>query len=301
MVGTIQPREYFPISRVIADPSDATVYFVKAIVRNARTGATIDSLKLISMGGGIWALSWQVPADTSGQGLFISITTIVYTDAGYSSLSDMYGQEQDTFLIYDRMKWVAAMAQQISAISSGADIDYKKIGRIVTEGVVKGLEPVKKVLTGIAADIDALEDAEAAEVDLGPVLSALEALAEATAPIKGLKNADLTDLIKLVRDTHNAVAQIEIPEAAEPTDLSPVLKAIAEKPVTTVDHESIAKGITPIIQKKLDESLSPEFMDSFVKNGTSTGLLKEIVGRSSAAEPKKKKQYKKMGGKYVEV
>lgn len=298
MVGTIQPREYFPISRVIADPSDATVYFVKAIVRNARTGATIDSLKLISMGGGIWALSWQVPADTSGQGLFISITTIVYTDAGYSSLSDMYGQEQDTFLIYDRMKWVAAMAQQISAISSGADIDYKKIGRIVTDALTKAVDPLKKALLDIAQDVDGIETAEAVEVDLGPVLAALESLVEATKPIKALKNTDLTDLIKIVTDARDRIAGLKIPEPTASTDLSPVLKAIEnKKPDFTI--ESIVSELLPAVEERLSESFTPEFMDKVLKERMRATVVNDIIG-DKPQQKKERPTYKKFGGKYIQ-
>ncbi len=294
---SLQPREYFPISRVLADPADATVYFVRAVVRNARTNAVIDTLNLVSLGNGAWAYSWQVPADPSGQGIFISITTRVYTDSGYTTLSDAYVQENQTYQIYDRMKWVAAMAQQISAIGMGPDIDYKKIGAVVAKAITKGLEPLKTAVDDIAEDVDAIELPEAKETDLGPVLEGLASLAIALEPLGKLQNADLSNITALINDAREKVAAIKMPEQKE-TDLSPVLDAIKNKPVTEIDHDKIITALMPALTDRLKEIVTPEFMDNFVKQGMSSSMLTDILGRRDA-KPTKPGPYKREGNRYI--
>ncbi len=298
MVSTIQPREYFPIARAIQDPSDATVYYIRAVIRNARTGATIDTVNLTSLGSGLWAYSWQVVADPSGQGLFITITTRVYTDSGYTLLSDMYGQEQDTFLIYDRMKWVAGMAQQISAIGMSPDIDYAKIKKMVDSAVSKQLEPLKTAIADIAEDVDAIEVAEQVETDLGPILEGLDALHAALEPMTKLQNTDLSGVLAMVTEARNTIKNFKV-DPPEPTDLGPVLDAIKKKEVTQVDHPAIIEGLMPALEAKLKEILTPEFMDAFIKQGMSSSMLADFMDRSAGNGKQKPTNYKKQGGRFV--
>src|SRR3990167_2297855 len=100
----LNPREYFPIVRQLNDPLDVGTYYVQAIIRNARTGATLDTLSLTDEGGQRFSYTtWQTPADTSGLGLFITITLTVYTDSGYTEKAGNYGIEQQTYLIQERV------------------------------------------------------------------------------------------------------------------------------------------------------------------------------------------------------
>lgn len=243
MVGTIQPSEYFPISRALANPADGAGLYVQAVVRNARTGATIATVNLAYLGGGLFATSWTAPTDSSGRGVFISITTLVYTDAAYTVLSDMYGQEQDTFLVYDRFKFVQGLANQISAISS-PDIDYKKIKQIVVEEL-KPLIAWTKEATG---KLDAIVDRGdyPAVPDLAPVLEALEALQKRPQ----FKATDLGAVTTALKAFGEQLGAFKMPDPI-PVDLEPVLKAIADHdPFKSREEiQAIREAMQTIMQK----------------------------------------------------
>lgn len=82
----LQPQSSFPIVRQIANHLDATVYYVRAVVRDA-DGTTIATVDLASKGSQRYQTRYRVPVDSSGQGAYISIITSVYTDAGYTTKS----------------------------------------------------------------------------------------------------------------------------------------------------------------------------------------------------------------------
>lgn len=124
----LQPQVAFPIVRQISNHLDSDTYYVRAIVRNA-SGVTIDSVNLTGQGGQRFQTSWQVPVDSSGQGSYISIVTSVYTDSGYTTKSPNYGDEETTYLIFDRV--MPAMR------GGGSKVDYSSIRKIVQEEIEK--------------------------------------------------------------------------------------------------------------------------------------------------------------------
>ena len=85
MLSTIQPREYFPITRLLIDPLDSGTYYLRAVIKNAKTGSTIDTVSLPQISGRYYGTTWQTPADSSGRGLFLMITVEVYTDSGFTT------------------------------------------------------------------------------------------------------------------------------------------------------------------------------------------------------------------------
>jgi len=61
----VNPRETYPIVRQLADPLDTGTYYVRAVVRNARTDETLETLNLTNKGSGRFLYNYQVPADAS--------------------------------------------------------------------------------------------------------------------------------------------------------------------------------------------------------------------------------------------
>lgn len=98
----LQPQSSFPIVRQIANHLDTDTLYVQAVVRNA-DGDTIDTIQLEDKGGQRFQRRYRVPVDSSGQGAYISIITSVYTDAGYTTKSPNYGDEENTYLVFDRV------------------------------------------------------------------------------------------------------------------------------------------------------------------------------------------------------
>src|SRR3712207_5094711 len=117
---TLNPLEEFVIARQLNDPADTNTYYVQAVIRNAKTDAVIATVNLDNKGSQRFTKTWQVVQDPTGLGLYVTITTTVYTDSSYSTKSTTYGVEQHEHLIQDRINpWLRT--------GGGADVDYKRV------------------------------------------------------------------------------------------------------------------------------------------------------------------------------
>lgn len=93
------PQSTYTIVRQIDNVNDTATYYIRAVVRNLTSGATIATINLASKGNQRYAAPWQVPADTSGQGTYVSVTTYVYDDSAYSVPDANYATEDKEYLI----------------------------------------------------------------------------------------------------------------------------------------------------------------------------------------------------------
>jgi len=239
----LNPKETFVIARGISDPSDSSTYYVQAVIRNAKTDALLDTVNLTDRTGGRFSKVWEVPADTSGLGFYITITTRVYTDSGYSVLSD-YMQETATYLVQERVNAFLG-----SGGGGGPDIDYKRIASIFKDALAKAVSSMPKP----------------DPVDLEPVLSLLKGLKQAISDIEMPEpnEVDLSDLTDGVKRILEAVKAIKIPEPKE--DHSDIIDFIQE------ENSSTEKEITD----RLDEIESgiAEMAQTFA------GYIQETLGR----------------------
>jgi hypothetical protein len=178
---TINERERFPIVRKLNDPSDSGTYYVRAVVRNGLSGATISTVNLDNDGLGIQRFMGVLtaPADPSGQGFYIDIVTKVYSDAAYTTQDTVYTDEVNTYLVGQRYNHNLG-----NGGGAGPDVDYKKIRKIVQEVVAEGDKTEK-----INEKIDGIEIPEAPELDLSPVLSRLDDMRQALMPKEGNEKA----------------------------------------------------------------------------------------------------------------
>ena len=138
----LHPREQFTITRQLQDPYISGTFYVRAVIRNAKTDATLDTLDLDDKTNQRFTKAWSVPADVSGQGFWISIITSVYTDSGYTTKSENYGDEENTYLIQDRFNHNLG-----GGVGGGPDIDYKKIKKLIDESVDRVLNKKPSVVT----------------------------------------------------------------------------------------------------------------------------------------------------------
>lgn len=121
----LQPQEIFTVVRQLHDWSDTDTNYVQAVIRNARTDELLATLNLTDKGSRRFSKTWQVKADPSGLGFYITITTTVFTDSGYTTKNSNYGEEMNTYLVDERKRNLGG--------SGGNDVDYKKIRDIFKE------------------------------------------------------------------------------------------------------------------------------------------------------------------------
>lgn len=197
----LNPRETFTIVRQIEDHTDSATYYVRAYVRNARTDALLATIDLTDNGSQRFSEDYSVPVDASGQGFFISIQTSVFTDSGYTTKSQNYGDKIETYLVQERYVF-----NPNYPLPTGQDIDYKKIKKIVTEVVDEKLkeDPEPKIITvtnevvkevPIFKEIDfnpvlkKIEESKT-KVDFSPILSELTKVAKLIGKVQEYKELD---------------------------------------------------------------------------------------------------------------
>lgn len=178
----LQPQSSFPIVRQIANHLDTDTYYVRAVVRNA-DGDAIATVDLEDKGGQRFQRRWRVPVDASGQGSYISIITSVYTDVGYTTKSPNYGDEENTYLVFDRVRGTGG--------GGGGGLDTATLRRIVSEELAKLPQPEPLEIPeppryemrwqDVLASIDEVRDmvaripTEKVMIDLQPVLARIDA------------------------------------------------------------------------------------------------------------------------------
>lgn len=224
----LKPREYFTIARGLTDHTDSNTYYVRAVIRNARTDELLDTVNLTDQGNRRFSYPWQVPADTSGEGFYILITTTVYSDSGYTSKSDLYREEFSTYLVADRMN------PNLGVGGGGADIDYKKVRKIIEEELKKLKLPE--------------------QVDLAPVLEAVKQIPAPTeqkdvdfSPLTKKIDEIMPQLLAAMKESHGKMREDCATYMKEMQTCMESIKAFC------TEYKEIAGGETEEMKKAMEE------------------------------------------------
>uniref|UniRef100_A0A6H1ZGD8 Uncharacterized protein n=1 Tax=viral metagenome TaxID=1070528 RepID=A0A6H1ZGD8_9ZZZZ len=206
--------ENFYINRQLEDPLDTNTYYVRAYIRKASDDSLIDTVDLDDKGDQRFRKVWHVPNYTDHT--WITITTRVYTDSGYTTESNLYAREEQTFLIQTR--WSRAFGS-----GGGADVDYKRIKKLIKEEVenikfpelpepkiitkyntvqekiIVDLSPLTKQLKVISESIDIIRNKKDKDVNFTPVSNEIKALGDMLVKtIKVAPEADLTPILRAI-------------------------------------------------------------------------------------------------------
>jgi len=198
---SINSSERFPIVRKLSDPSDAGTYYVRAVVRNSITGATIGTVNLDNDGLSIQRFvgTFVAPTDASGQGLWIDVVTKVYSDSGYTTQDTVYSDEVESYLVAQR--WNYNLGHDFAGGPVGPDIDYKRIKKIVEEVI------------GIPK-----------EVDLSPINNKLDLIDAKIKPVE-FPESDYSSIISAIAEVKNSIATLPGPDKV---NFAPVISRLDE-------------------------------------------------------------------------
>jgi len=229
----LRPQEYFTIARGLEDHTDSVTYYVRAVVRNARTDALIDTVDLTNQGTRRFSKPWQVPADTSGEGFYILVTTTVYTDSAYTTKSANYGEKFDTYLVQERIN-------PNLGNGGGAEVDYKKVRKIVQEEINKIPKQEMPIFNYelILSEIRLL-NREFPEVDLKPLLDKIvvlgsiinsteKILSKKIKDIPQPKPIDLSSVEERIAKVSQLIKDIPQPEKVDLSNITTQLDKIVE-------------------------------------------------------------------------
>lgn len=193
----IRPGQQVYISYLIPNPSDNTIYFPQAVVKNTQTGAIIATINLTQDSAQHlrYTGSFVSPADSVGNGYFMDSVAIPYTDSGHTTPSALYGADMVTYF-----------AWQPPPYYGGGDavlIDYDKVASLMDDRI-KGIRFPKQ------KDVIIPRYPKPEKVDLSPILASMQelmgALVQVHSKIDNLPKPEQTDLSPL----HNAINGVGI-------------------------------------------------------------------------------------------
>lgn len=218
---TINPTEVFPLTYLIKDHTDSATYYVQSVIRDAKTNATIDTVNLTNRGNRRFMTLWKAPIDNAySSGKFVTVTTTVYTDSGYTTKSENHYEEFDQYLIQQRWE------QQFSGGGSGAStLKEEDLRRILAESL-----PPAPVLgsTQPTQNNDQLADAILTRLE-----NAVGAIPRPEKPERvEILPVDLTSLEDGLDRLEEAISNIHIPQP-EKVNLSPLIATIHQEQQTT--------------------------------------------------------------------
>lgn len=259
---SLQPQASFTVVRQIPNWTDTDTNYVQAVIRDAYTDTIIATLQLTNKGSQRFSKNWQVPADPSGQGFFISIVTSVYTDSGYTTKNGNYGDDENTYLVQDRLS---------ARGGGGGGVDAFTVRRIIKEEIEAAKpEPVKipeqKAFPAMRWD---------------DVLKAIDGVKEAIPPFPTIPESDHSPILGAIEALKAALPQ-EKP-APEPVDLSPILEALdsfkreTDMPDKVRGYlEELVNMFEEKVQKAVDEGIKKtNFVTTFITHPTPTPAPKE--------------------------
>lgn len=267
----------FTVVRQIANHTDATTYYVRAVIRNAYTDAIITTLDLDSKGAQRYSKAWKVPADPSGEGFYVSIVTSVYTDSGYTTKSNDYGDEETTYLVVDRPR---------SNNGGGYGLSGRDVRDIFSEEIQKILPIITPKKEEDPEEVETEEEEEIPDPRIDAIIKMLEVISK---KIDAIEKVDLKPISSDIKALGKQIDAIEIPKL----DLSPILSKMEENDSTdemtkeemTAQLSEMEDTIVGEIKKSVTGALKDmNFVTTFVTT-SKLGDHKE-VDKGGSEEPK---------------
>lgn len=187
----IRPQQTAYVVYVIPNPSDSNTYYPQAVARNTKTAAVIATINLVQDPNDNlrYTGSFMTPADSTGEGYFLDVIAIPYTDTDRTIPSMNYGAETTPYFVWQPPPYYGGGDVSI--------IDYDRVGTIIDERVGKIKMPKMP-------RFDFPSMPEAKDVDFKPVFLEL-----------GNIRADLSE-------AHKRISEIPKPEKPEKVDLTSV-------------------------------------------------------------------------------
>jgi len=132
----ISPAEAFDIFYFIRNHTDATTYYVRALVYDVRTGELLTTVSLSpsATNARLFITTLQAPADPVGIGRNIVAIATVYTDSSFSTKSPDYEEQEQYFLI-----------RAVSPLAiGGGGVDMRQMRELVEDALDARLEKLPK-------------------------------------------------------------------------------------------------------------------------------------------------------------
>lgn len=233
----VAPSTSLRIVYLIQDHTDSNTYYVRSVVRDSVSGAILATINLADTGNRRFFGTYQTPA---AEDKYIDITTTVYSDSGYTTKAQDKYEDIDQYLV--KTQWGLQFGGQGGGdtIVKGAEVDYKRIRKIIKEEVAKLDKETKEYDDAILnSKLDAVykcvedikritsEEDEPEDIDFSPLMAAIKELpsklnfdpiikivSETQGP-KEVNFAPILNAIQEVKDKLNEEDEVEVEEVKE--------------------------------------------------------------------------------------
>lgn len=160
----LSPKSPIPTAWTASIPTDTTLYYVRAVLRDTASSATLQSLNLTreSSTPNRYVGTFNPVSDPSGLGRPVDITVSVYEDSAYTTLSVNYQILQTSYVVLQ--PFIANLGNG----GGGSNISYEKIAAVVVEKL-KG-----ENTTG-------MDEMSPEEIDYGRIESGFDGIARSNA------------------------------------------------------------------------------------------------------------------------
>lgn len=268
----LEPGRYFAIVRQLPDPNDSGTYYVRAEIRNAEDDTLIERVELIDRGNRRFSKKWQVYPNVPSEGLYISILTTVYTDSGYTTKSDLYAEEMETYQV--KTEPVSFGGGGGSGVS--ADMVRKIVREETLGAVTRGFEDMKGAMASIeqgfrnaVATIVIPEQIVPEKPDLSPIMAAIKAIHIPTTDLSpvleaiGISNEEVFKAAVRVLDVIK-VAQKAIDDLGNLSkSMEGMLETLSDEQKDLIETKTkIAQDAGKVVQAALDSIVSTAVKNS---------------------------------------
>lgn len=273
---TLNPAESFPIVRVLGNHTDTATYFVQAVIRDATTDVILDTVNLTDLGNRRFRKAWKVVYDnTFSAGRYIIITTTVYTDSGYTTKSENYSEEVETYLVQQR--WNMATMAGLGGGGSPV-IDYKEVRKIIVEELAKIVEKLAKIEFSKTETSKPVDMSIATKEIIKTTSDKVDKI-EITV-LEKLEKLEKIDLYPLEKGLEKIIKEISMLPRFEKTDLTPIIKA----------SEKI---------NKISEDLKTEIANTRQENRRTANFLNGLKIVAGEAVDKKENYLQKLKSQFI--
>lgn len=220
----VNPNETIHLAYNIADPTDTTTYFPKAVMRDSATSATLGSVNLAQDANNHRRYTGNIQAPSmTGNGRYIDIILTVYTDSGHTTVSPVYEEILWNYIVAYR--WNQALggagsgdpfagSDFRSSIFVGFEALIKKhlkqktmkVTHAKTKIVTPDIDPMKQELisavTKSIRNLDLEKDQEVSTDQIDAITSAV------VAAVNDLSNPDIAEVKRILAELSEKVKLI---------------------------------------------------------------------------------------------
>lgn len=270
----LSPKAPIPTAWTASIPTDTTLYYVQAVLRDTNSSAILQTVNLtrVSATPNRYVGTFNPVSDPSGLGRPVDITVSVYEDSGYTTLSTNYEILQTQYVVLQ--PFIANLGNG----GGGSNVSYEKIAATVIAAVEAGKkgDDVKGILYGALQDMPQPEP-----VDYDRIAESIEGV------VSPITDAHTKDASVIIAEIRNAIAGLrshatqmgEKSQTSMDDRLSKLERAIGEFGAT---HSRNASTLRMEMQRgiaSVRDDMRKEYAGSGdkIRNGVTDGITKHLM------------------------